>query len=287
MVNQLREEDINIVYYDFFNHVEKDETRRRCIESWKKCMPKANFICKTENTPEIAEFIKNDRWCQECIKNDMKNYLVDTIRLWECQNIENYLYLDTDVYMFKSVLPLLNKYDTFCGYEYLYKDNKNNFKYSTANQTIYNNEGYEKTIQNGTIMWVRNKNDILKELLDEYKKVECIRSNPNIVVNFDFQKKHPELKDIALLETNEYVYHLFASMYTLYYNRKYFLVDYSKSNDSSILCANCIIINVPLEEIKTKVTMPGRVRFPDVMPRDFIVDMIKDKIGDRLFILDE
>lgn len=200
MANQLKEEDVNIVYYDFFNHLENDTVRQLCVESWKKHMPKANFICKTENTPEIAEFIKNDKWCQECIKNDMKNYLVDTIRLWESQNIENYLYLDTDVYMFKNLMPLLEKHDVFAGSQedYFFDDYKKTEEY--------------KVFQNGTIMWSRKPNEVIKELLERYKTEECVRGHYNSYVNYHFQREqNPKLQKYALKEVNDYVYHLFKS----------------------------------------------------------------------------
>ena len=80
-MEELKEEDITIVYYDFYDHIKNDYIRKRCIESWKRCMPKAKIVCKTENTPEIKEFMETNRWCQECKKRNMRNYFVDTIRL--------------------------------------------------------------------------------------------------------------------------------------------------------------------------------------------------------------
>ena len=79
-MEELKEEDVTIVYYDFYDHIKGDYIRQRCIESWKRCMPKAKIICKTENTPEIKEFMESNRWCQECKKKSMYNDFVDTIR---------------------------------------------------------------------------------------------------------------------------------------------------------------------------------------------------------------
>lgn len=202
MANQLKEEDINIVYYDFFNHLENDTVRQLCIASWKKHMPKANFICKTENTPEIAEFIKNDKWCQECIKNDMRNYLVDTIRLWDSLRTENYLYLDTDVYMFNNLMPLLNSHDMFASAQI------------DGLWDGYANEENYRVFQNGTIMWSRKPNEVIKELLEKYKTEECIRGHYNSYVNYHFQKEqNPKLQEYAIEEVNDYVYHLFKSAF--------------------------------------------------------------------------
>lgn len=206
-MEELKEENINVVYYDFFDHLKNNRLRQICVESWKRALPKANFICKTENTPEIAEFIKNDKWCQECLKHgNMKNYLVDTIRLWESLNIENYLYLDTDVYLLKSPMELLNKYDLFAG-----KQTGDLFRFCNFDKKI-------ELFQNGTVMWSRKPNDIIKELLQFYNELpreECRNGNFNSYINYLFDLKNKKkLKDYALdfSESANYFYHFFLSV---------------------------------------------------------------------------
>ena len=202
-MEELKEEDINVVYYDFYDHLKNDKVRQLCIESWKRFLPKANFICKTEKTPEIAEFIKNDRWCQECLRQgNMKNYFVDTIRLWESLNIKNYLYLDTDVYLLENPMELLRTHDLFAG--------------SQTKGLVVNGHLMEdvKIFQNGTVMWSRKPHNIIKKLLEYYQaKAVCDKDHYNSRINFEFQNTEigKELENYALLEANYVFYHFFQS----------------------------------------------------------------------------
>lgn len=195
MATELKEEDINIVYYDFFNHVEKDPVRQKCIESWHKCMPKAKIIRKTENDPEIAEFIKNDEWCQKCIKNNMKNFLVDTIRLWDSLKTDNFLYLDTDVYMGKNILPLLKKHELLAQ--------------EVEDIWIDGVKIKDISFQNGTIMWSKKPNENIKGLLEFYKTFECNKCNYNSIANYKYNNNI--LKKYVSKEVDSYLCHFFCS----------------------------------------------------------------------------
>lgn len=222
-MEELKEEDINVVYYDFYDHLKNDKVRQLCIESWKRFLPKANFICKTEKTPEIAEFIKNDRWCQECLRQgNMKNYFVDTIRLWESLNIENYLYLDTDVYLLENPMELLRTHDLFAGCQ--------------TKGLVINGKVIEDSciFQNGTVMWSKKPHNIIKKLLEYYQtKALCDKSHYNSRINFEFQetKFGRELKDYALLKANYVFYHFFQSGFDGRDNSKKMAINEKKTED--------------------------------------------------------
>ena len=230
-MEELKEEDVTIVYYDFYDHIKGDYIRQRCIESWKRCMPKAKIICKTENTPEIKEFMESNRWCQECKKKSMYNYFVDTIRLWDSLKTENFLYLDTDVYMTKSIMPLLKEHELFAGKQ-------------TDGLWIGGEPIKTEVFQNGTVMWSRKPNEIIKKLLDTCETTPCDTNHHNCRANTDFQKTHPELLNYALSETNNYLYHFFESGITFAGNKKRLAVNFDEMDklDNGIKNNLCMVI---------------------------------------------
>lgn len=239
----MKEEDVTIIYYDFFDHLKDDKVRQMCIQSWKDCIPKAKFVCKTEKTPEIAEYIKNSKWCQECLKKKMYSFLGDPIRLWEALNNENFLYLDTDVYMTKNILPLLEKYDFFTGQQLDYVKKK-------------------KVFQPGTILWLKGKNKLIEDVLREYDNLIPDKSLSSDIVNGKFSYA-------GRSEVNNYIkhFHLHFVRYMLKkhicilkdYNKKLPTdknrgVDYFYYNAPNELdcCVNHCLFNkeIPFEKVK-------------------------------------
>ena len=272
---ELKEEDITIVYYDFYDHVKGDYIRERCIESWRRCMPKAKIVCKTENTPEIKEFMETNRWCQECKKRDMRNYYVDTIRLWDSLKTENFLYLDTDVYMIKSILPLLQEHDMFAGRQ-------------TDGLWINGKPVKTEVFQNGTVMWSRKPNDIIRKLLNTYETAVCDVSHHNCRVNTDFQKDNPELRDHALSEANDYLYHFFESGICLAGDKKRLAINFDEFDklDSGLRNNLCLVVyNNPSGEMNSnsekycnRINYVGIKEMPLEEQREMINYLYKDKV---------
>lgn len=180
MATELKEEDINVVYFDVGNHL--DDLRKACIESWHKFLPKANFICITEEDPELKEYLENNVWAKACMEQKMTRYAIDVFRLILAEKYDNYLYLDTDVFIKQSPLELLNKNDEICGIEII--DNA-------------------QVPQNGTVFWLRHKTDKFKELVDKYNtKLKFDFENTNGVVNKDSSYL------FNLIDVKDYFYHV-------------------------------------------------------------------------------
>lgn len=86
-----------------------------CIESWKKFCPDYEIIEWNEETFNLEEERKNNKFLDECYKRKLWAYVSDYIRvkvLYEYGGI----YLDTDMEIVRNISPLLNT-ELFLGYE--------------------------------------------------------------------------------------------------------------------------------------------------------------------------
>lgn len=74
----------------------------KCIDSWKLYMPDFKFICWTTENFNI----ESNRFVYEACKHKKWAFAADYIRLYALYNYGG-VYLDSDVYVFKSLEPLL------------------------------------------------------------------------------------------------------------------------------------------------------------------------------------
>ncbi len=102
------------IHYVWFGN-KKPEKVLKCIESWKKHCPDYEIIEWNEDTFNIEEERKNNKFIDECYKRKLWGFLADPIRakvLYEYGGI----YLDTDVEIVKNFDSLLNT-DFFAAHE--------------------------------------------------------------------------------------------------------------------------------------------------------------------------
>lgn len=103
------------VHYVWFGK-DKPEKVLKCIESWKKLLPDYEIFEWNEETFNVEEELKNNKFFRECYKRKLWAFVSDYIRvkvLYEYGGI----YLDTDIEILKDISPLLEKSDLFLGYE--------------------------------------------------------------------------------------------------------------------------------------------------------------------------
>lgn len=187
MANRLTDKDINVLYFDFGNHIENNILRKICFNSWKKWLPNANYICINEENEEFKKFIKECKFTKESIKSNCLAFLADSCRLYLTSAYDNLLYLDTDVYIRTDIMDLLNKNNELCGCQL--------------------NNGIVLP-QNGTFLWTRNKTDKFNPIVEFYHNRSFNNDEYNIVVNEKF-------KNLFNVLVNDTIYfnHLHLSMY--------------------------------------------------------------------------
>lgn len=197
----MEEKDINILYFDFGNHIEKNILRKICFNSWKKFFPNANYICISEENKDFKKFIEQDEFTRGCFKANNLCFLADSYRLYLTSIYDNLLYLDTDVYIRKDLMKLLNENDELCGCQF-----------SKIVKDGYLVPDKEKALpQNGTFLWTKNKTDKFKPIVDFYKNEKFEDTEFNIVVNEKFNYLFNILEN-----DREYFNHLHLSMFKLY-----------------------------------------------------------------------
>ncbi len=102
------------IHYVWFGN-KKPEKVLKCIESWKKFCPDYEIIEWNEETFNIGEEIKNNRFLKECYERKLWGFLADPIRVNVLYKYGG-IYLDTDVEITKNFDPLLNT-NFFAGCE--------------------------------------------------------------------------------------------------------------------------------------------------------------------------
>ena len=85
---------------------------RRCIDSWKRCMPDFEIKCWNEDNFDLDSVT----WVKEAISKKKWSLASDYIRHYAIYT-EGGIYMDTDVLTFKSFTPFL-KYDFFTAVEH-------------------------------------------------------------------------------------------------------------------------------------------------------------------------
>lgn len=202
----MKEKDINILYFDFGNHIEKNVLRKICFNSWKKFFPNANYICINEENEDFKKYIEQDEFTKGCFKANKLWYLADSYRLYLASVYDNLLYLDTDVYIRKDLMKLLNENDELCGCQF----SKISFE---GNCCLLLPDKETALPQNGTFLWTKNKTDKFKPIVNFYKNKSFNDIEFNSVVNERFSYLFNVLKN-----DREYFNHLHLSMYKRYGN---------------------------------------------------------------------
>lgn len=99
------------IHYVWMGGQEKPKKIKKCIKTWKKILKDYEFIewneknFDIESHPFVKEAYKNRKWA----------FVSDYVRAWAIYNYGG-IYLDTDVYVIRSLDPLL-KNKAFVGYE--------------------------------------------------------------------------------------------------------------------------------------------------------------------------
>jgi mannosyltransferase OCH1-like enzyme len=98
------------IHYCWFGGNPYPKTVNKCISTWKLNLPDYELKLWDEtNSPMTHPFVK------QAYKEKKYAFVADYVRLWALFN-EGGIYLDTDMYVIKSLNKFLNE-DTFFGYE--------------------------------------------------------------------------------------------------------------------------------------------------------------------------
>ena len=100
-----------IIHYCWLSGETMPEEIKACVSSWQRVMPDWEFRLWDMRAIEGIDSI----WLRETIQTRMWAFACDFIRLYAVYNYGG-IYLDTDVYVFESFLPLLNN-NCFIGRE--------------------------------------------------------------------------------------------------------------------------------------------------------------------------
>lgn len=98
-----------IIHYCWYGKSKKPGIVKKCIDSWKKTNPDFNIVEWNESNSPNHPIVKKN------IKKSLYAFASDYTRLFALYN-HGGIYLDTDVYLNKSLKPLL-QYDAFLALE--------------------------------------------------------------------------------------------------------------------------------------------------------------------------
>lgn len=103
--------DNKTIHYVWLGYGEKSQKLKDCIESWKKCMP--DYEIKEWNESNFD--INYCNFTKQSYEAKMYAFTSDVIRLYALYTEGGY-YLDTDVFMYKSLEDFKNE-EGFTGFE--------------------------------------------------------------------------------------------------------------------------------------------------------------------------
>lgn len=101
-----------IIHYVWLGGKNYTPSVKRCINSWKRTMPEYKIKCWNEDSFDINSVT----WVKEAIEQKKWSLASDYIRHYAIYT-EGGIYMDTDVYVYKSFNKFL-KYDFFTSVEY-------------------------------------------------------------------------------------------------------------------------------------------------------------------------
>jgi len=99
------------IHYIWFGRNELGELQKRCISSWKRCLPDYEIIRWDESNFDISE----NKYCKEAYEQNKWAFASDYARLWVLVNYGG-IYMDTDVEVISSFDPFL-EHEAFSGFE--------------------------------------------------------------------------------------------------------------------------------------------------------------------------
>ena len=134
------------IHYCWFGKGEKNETIKKCIDSWKKYMPDYEIIEWNENNFDINY---ND-YCKEAYEAKKYAFVSDVARLVIIHE-NGGIYFDVDVEALKSFDDLLD-YESFFGFE------------------------DDKYISTGIGFGAKKGNKLVKKILDDYENIHFNKS---------------------------------------------------------------------------------------------------------------
>lgn len=94
-----------IIHCVWLSGDEKPEIYKKCISSWKECMP--DFEIKEWSLTNLPNKLLNHIWVKTAIEAKKWAYATDYIRLWAVHEYGG-IYLDMDVQVYKSFEPFLH-----------------------------------------------------------------------------------------------------------------------------------------------------------------------------------
>lgn len=100
------------IHYCWLSGDPYPEAVQDCIESWHRLMPEFEFVLWDRQRIQEIDSL----WLNECIESKKWAFAADYIRLYALYS-QGGIYLDTDVMVYKSFIPLL-KLDAFIGREW-------------------------------------------------------------------------------------------------------------------------------------------------------------------------
>lgn len=148
-----------IIHYTWFSNDAYPDKIKRCIESWKNTLPDYEFrLWDMDSIKNI-----NCNYLQEAISLRKWAFASDYVRMYAIYNYGG-IYLDTDVFVYKSFNDLLNN-KFFIGKESSFHIHGNG--YDTHNYLTSHCFGGEA------------KNTFLKDCLDYLETIHFIKTNDN------------------------------------------------------------------------------------------------------------
>ncbi len=100
------------IHFTWFSNEPFPDKIKRCMDSWHKLMPDYEFIHWDSRKIEDIDSV----FMKEALKVKKWAFAADFVRLWALYN-EGGIYLDTDVFCYKSFNDLLEDSDCFIGKE--------------------------------------------------------------------------------------------------------------------------------------------------------------------------
>lgn len=196
-----------IIHFCWLSGEEYPELVQKCILSWKKVMPDFRIICWTTGNFDI----NSNNFVKEAVECRKWAFASDYIRLYALYNYGG-IYLDSDVFVFKSFEPFLNN-RAFSAVEYCISSNC-----------------YTCNIE-AAILGAEKGHPWIKDCLEHYSERKFILDNgnynqviiPEIVADIA-EKKYGFIREprFQSLESGICIYppHVFAHAYLEYHTIK-------------------------------------------------------------------
>jgi mannosyltransferase OCH1-like enzyme len=198
-----------IIHYCWFGPKKFPKTEKKCIATWREHLPDYEFrLWNERNAPMDHPFVKQAYHAKKYA------FVADFVRLWAIYKFGG-VYLDTDMFLIKSLTPLLSMSKVFLGYET--EDNK------YINAAIIGSEPNHDFIQNILNCYERisfsdniknlSKIAIPKQVTKTYKS--CVDKKNIIIYPFDYFYPYPFIKKedkdfMSYITANTFAVHLWS-----------------------------------------------------------------------------